>query len=112
MFFKRKKVETQEEILNCALARCSERLVILEAIMFACDNYSTIIDLILESDNSKDAKENLSKTYGFSEEQSQAIIDMRMRTLTKIERKKLCDECQECKDRYEDLQRERMALES
>ena len=112
MFFKRKKEETPEEKLDRTLTRLSERIEILEAIMLACNNYSIITSLICESDNSKDAKENLRRKYELSDIQSQAIIDMRIKALTKMERKKLFDECQECKDEYEELKRERMTLGS
>lgn len=112
MFFRRKKEETPEEKLNRMLTRLGEQIVILEGIMFACDNYSTIISLILEADDPKASKENLVRIYGVSAAQSQAIIDMRMRALTKLERKKLLDECQECRSRYEELQKEKVNLET
>lgn len=104
MFFRKKREETPKEKINHMLIRCGERIVILEALVLACDNYLAIAGIILASEDSKEAKENLSKIYGFSEAQSQAVIDMRMRALTKMERKKLFDEYQECRSRYEELQ--------
>lgn len=112
MFFKRKREKSLEEKLNYMVSRCTERLVLLEAIVFACENYISVVEIILESEDLKNAKENICKTYGFSEAQSQAIIDMRMKALTKSERKKLFDECQECRSRYEELLKERVTLET
>lgn len=111
MFFRRKKGEAPEEKLNHMISRYDERLAILEAIVFACENYMSVAEIILRSEDSKDAKERLCKIYRFSEAQSQAIIDMRMKALTKLERKKLLDECQECRSRYEELLKERANLE-
>lgn len=104
--FLKKKEESLEKKLNHKLTRCNERLVILEAIVFACENYTDIMEIILASEDSKEAKENLSETYGFLEHQSQAIIDMRMKAFTKVECKKLYDECQECRRTYVELQKE------
>ena len=112
MFFKRKREETPEEKLDRMLTRLGERIEILEAIMFACNNYSTITNLIRESDDLKDAKENLRRTYALSDMQSQAVIDIRIKAFTKMERKKLFDECQECKAKYEELKRERISIET
>ena len=112
MFFKRKREESLEEKLNYMVSRCTERLVLLEAIIFAVENYMSVAEMILESEDSKDAKEKLCKIYRFSEAQSQAIIDMRIKALTKAERKKLLDECQECRNRYKELQKEKANLET
>lgn len=111
MFFKRKKEESPEEKLDYMISRCHERNVILEAIAFACENYISVVEIIHESEDSKNAKENICKIYGFSEAQSQAIIDMRMKALTKSERKKLIDECQEYRSRYEALLKESRTAE-
>ena len=110
MFFRRKKEETPQEIINRTLTRYSERLVILEAIQFACNNHVAVIEVIFESEDANVAKEKLSREFGFSREQSQAVIDMRLRTFTKSERKKIFDECQECRSRYEELQKEKTKL--
>lgn len=112
MFFRRKKRESLEEKLDYRITRCNERIVILEALVFAVENYMPVAEIILESEDSKDAKEKLCKMHEFSEAQSQAIIDMRMRALTKAERKKLLDECQEYRNRYEELQMEKANLET
>jgi DNA gyrase subunit A len=93
MFFRRKK-EIPEENLEQKMKWCRERVVILEAIVFASENHRDITKIIFESEDWKDAKEKLSEIYGFSEEQSQAIIDTRMKALTKSERKKLYEEFQ------------------
>lgn len=108
MFFRKKNVGTPEEKINQMLIRLGERIVILEALVFACENYRDIIEIILSSEDSRAAKEKISKEYGFSEAQSQAIIDMRIKAFTKLERKKLFDECQECKRRCKELQTEKI----
>lgn len=111
MFFRRKKGEAPEEKLNHMISRYEKRLAILEAIVFVSENYMSVMEIILRSEDSKDAKERLCKIYRVSEAQSQAIIDTRIKTLTKAERKKLLEECQECRSRYEELLKERSNLE-
>lgn len=99
MFFRRKKEEVLEEKLDYKITRLNERMVILDAIAFAIENYMSVTEIILESEDSKEAKEKLCKIYEFSEAQSQAIIDIRMKALTKEARKKLLDEIQEYRSR-------------
>lgn len=83
---------------------------LVEALIFATDNYVTITEMIYEADDTKAAKESLCKRFGVSEQQSQAMIDMRIKALTKVGRKKLLEEYQECRSRYEELQKEDLRI--
>lgn len=74
------------------LGKARERLHIVEGLLTALDHIDEIVELIKKSANTAEAKEKLMATFGFSERQAQAILDMRLARLTGLERGKLEDE--------------------
>ena len=71
------------------LNKAEERAHILEGLMKALDFIDEVINIIRSSANVAEAREGLINRFGFSEVQSQAIVDMRLRALTGLEREKL-----------------------
>ena len=74
------------------LNKAEERAHILEGLLKALDHIEEIIRIIRASRNTQEAKENLIGAFGFSDAQAQAIVDMRLRALTGLEREKLQEE--------------------
>ena len=79
------------------LNKAEERSHILEGLLVALDHIDEVISLIRSSRNAAQAKEKLMARYELSDAQSQAIVDMRFRALTGLEREKIEGE-------YRDLQ--------
>ncbi len=80
------------------LARAEERAHILEGYLIALDNLDEVIDTIRRSRTVETASENLRRRFKLSEEQAQAILNMPLRRLAALERKKIEDEYKEKKD--------------
>ena len=74
------------------LNKAEERAHILQGLLIALDNIDRVIEIIRNSKNVAQAKENLMKEFNLSEVQAQAIVDMRLRALTGLEREKLENE--------------------
>ena len=74
------------------LRKAEERLHILEGLKIALDNLDAVITLIRESPDPRSAREGLMTSFGLSEAQSQAILDMRLQRLTGLERDKIIEE--------------------
>ena len=83
----------QEEVVTRRtkfdLNKAEERAHILEGLMIALDNIDRVISIIRGSANVQIAKESLIAEFALSEAQAQAIVDMRLRALTGLEREKL-----------------------
>ena len=77
------------------LRKAEERDHILQGLLIALDNIDEVISIIRSSHNTQIAKERLMERFGLSEVQSQAIVDMRLRALTGLEREKLENEHEE-----------------
>ncbi|MBS3984899.1 MAG: DNA gyrase subunit A [Selenomonadales bacterium] len=77
------------------LAKAEERAHILEGLRIALDNIDAIIALIRASRTDDEAKQGLMREFVLSEKQAQAILDMRLRRLTGLERDKVEDEYKE-----------------
>lgn len=77
------------------LNKAEERAHILEGLLIALDNIEEVIKIIRASKNVSEAKTQLMERFGLSETQSQAIVDMRLRALTGLEREKLENEYRE-----------------
>ncbi len=75
------------------LDKAEARAHILEGLKIALDNIDEVIKIIRESYD--DAKERLMARFGFSEIQAQAILDMRLKTLTGLQREKIEEEYNE-----------------
>lgn len=74
------------------LAKAEERAHIVEGLKIALDNIDEVIRIIRSSKTEAIAKESLMNSFGLSDKQSQAILDMRLRRLTGLEREKLEEE--------------------
>lgn len=77
------------------LNKAQERAHILEALLVAVDHIDEIVHTIRAAANTDQAKLDLSAKFGFDDGQAQAIVDMRLRALTGLERDKLKDEYDE-----------------
>ena len=71
------------------LGKAKERAHILEGLLKALDYIDEVIQIIRSSENVSQAKANLIERFEFSDVQAQAIVDMRLRALTGLEREKL-----------------------
>ena len=77
------------------LEKAQKRAHILEGLLKALDVIDQIISIIRSSKNVEDAKNELMATFGFSDAQATAIVEMRLRQLTGLEREKLQSEFDE-----------------
>lgn len=77
------------------LKKAKERAHILEGLSKALDHIDEVINTIRKSANKEEAHGNLMKKFKLSEIQAQAILDMRLQTLSGLERKKIDDELKE-----------------
>jgi len=77
------------------LRKAEARAHILEGLRIALDHLDAVITLIRESKNPLEARTGLMATFGLSEVQSQAILDMQLQRLTGLERQKILDELAE-----------------
>ena len=89
----RKEVVTRRTAFD--LRKAEERLHILEGLRIALDNLDAVITLIRNANDPKAAKEGLVASFGLSEIQAQAILDMRLQRLTGLERDKILQEHKE-----------------
>ncbi|MDI3527261.1 MAG: gyrase subunit [Tenuifilum sp.] len=80
------------------LNEAQKRAHILEGLLIAIDNIDEVISLIRAAESPNQAKEKLIERFGLTDVQAQAIIDMRLRSLTGLERDKV-------KQEYEELQK-------
>ncbi len=85
------------------LNKAEERAHILEGLLIALDHIDEVIQIIRSSENVQAAKEKLMQTFALSDAQATAIVDMRLRALTGLERSKLENEYAELKKKIEDL---------
>ncbi|MBV1817258.1 DNA gyrase subunit A [Anaerosalibacter bizertensis] len=77
------------------LKKAEDRAHILEGLKIALDHIDEVINTIRSSKDDKTAKDKLMSKFGLSERQSQAILDMRLRRLTGLERGKIEEEYEE-----------------
>ncbi len=89
----------QEEVIRrrtkFELDKAEARAHILEGLKIALDHLDEVIRIIRASKTETIAKEGLTERFGFSDKQSQAIVDMRLGRLTGLEREKLDNEYKE-----------------
>lgn len=85
------------------LNKAQERDHILQGLLIALDHIDEVIRIIRSSRNTQDAKEKLMERFELSDPQSQAIVDMRLRALTGLEREKLENEHKELMARIAEL---------
>ena len=84
------------------LNKAEERAHILQGLLIALDNIDEVIRIIRGSENTQAAKAGLIERFALSDAQAQAIVDMRLRTLTGLERVKLEAEYKELMKRIEE----------
>lgn len=77
------------------LARARERAHILEGLKIALDNLDAVIQTIRDSRTAESARNNLMSNFSLTERQAQAILDLQLRRLAALERKKIEDEYRE-----------------
>ena len=85
------------------LKKAEDRAHILEGLIIASDNIDDMISIIKASKNADDARLNLVKKYDLSENQSKAIVEMRLRQLTGLEQDKLRNEYDNLVELIKDL---------
>lgn len=85
------------------LNKAEERAHILEGLLKALDHIDEVIRIIRSAANVAEAKQKLMERFGLSDAQSQAIVDMRLRALTGLEREKLENEYKELEIRIAEL---------
>ncbi len=85
------------------LNKAEERDHILQGLLIALDNIDEVIHIIRNSQNTQIAKDRLMERFGLTEVQAQAIVDMRLRALTGLEREKLENEHAELIKRIAEL---------
>ena len=86
------------------LEKAKARAHILEGLKIALDNIDEVVKIIRASANDADAREKLMATFGLSQIQSQAILDMRLGRLTGLQREKLEAELAELLALIEELE--------
>lgn len=91
----------QEEVVTRRtqydLNKAEERAHIVEGLLIALDNIDEVIKLIRSSKTAAEAKEKLMERFSLSEQQANSIVEMRLRSLTGLEREKLENEYAELK---------------
>jgi DNA gyrase subunit A len=101
-------IEHRQEVLTrrsqFELEKAQARAHILEGLLKALANLDEVIQTIRKSADAEVAKEKLMTRFKLSDKQSQAILDMQLRRLAALERKKIEDEYKEVSDRIAYLQ--------
>lgn len=87
------------------LEKARQRAHILEGLLTALDNLDEVIDTIRRSRRVETARNNLMSRLNLTEVQAQAILDMQLRRLAGMERRKLQDEYKEVSARIKELER-------
>lgn len=92
----------QEEVIERRtrydLAKAEARAHILEGFVIALDYIDKVINIIRSSETDVEAKERLMEAFKLSEKQSEAILEMRLRRLTGLEREKIENELAELRE--------------
>ena len=94
-----KYLDHQKEVIyrrcNYELKRYKARLHILEGLKIALDHIDEIIKIIKAAETDEEASQKLMANYGLTEAQTQAILEMKLRRLTGLEKSKILDEINE-----------------
>jgi DNA gyrase subunit A len=85
------------------LRQAEKRAHILQGYLIALDNLDAVIALIRGSDDTDQARTGLQETFGLSEEQAQAILDLRLARLTGLARKEIEGEYADLQERIAEL---------
>jgi DNA gyrase subunit A len=96
-------IEHRQEVIRrrseFELNRLRQRAHILDGLLIALANLDDVIQTIRQADDAEDAKVKLVKRFKLSEVQAQAILDMQLRRLAKLERQKIEEEQRQTKER-------------
>lgn len=99
----------QEEVVERRtrydLAKAEARAHILESFVIALDNIDEVIRIIRASKTDAEAKTSLMESFSLSEKQSEAILEMKLRRLTGLEREKIEQELAELREKIEYFKR-------
>ena len=99
-------IEHQKDVVTrrtrYELAKAEEREHILEGYIIALDNIDEVIHIIRSSETDKEAAARLTERFGLSEKQTNAILEMRLRRLTGLERTKIEEELAELREKIAD----------
>ena len=102
-----KYIDYQKEIIirrtKFDLNKAEERVHILEGYKIALDNIDEVIKIIKTAESDVIARENLQKRFGLSEIQANAILELKLRRLTGLEREKIESELAELLKTIEEL---------
>ena len=85
------------------LERAKERAHILEGLIIAVKNIDEVVQIIKKAENTQDARVKLKQRFTLTEVQANAILDLRLARLTKLEVTKLQEELAELKKKIEEL---------
>ncbi|NMA70229.1 MAG: DNA gyrase subunit A, partial [Desulfitobacterium sp.] len=100
-------IEHQKDVITrrtrFELNKAEEEAHILEGLRIALDYIDEVIQIIRTSDDEQDAKNNLISRFGLSDKQSQAIVDMRLKRLTGLERDKIEEQYKKLQERIAHL---------
>ena len=96
-------IEHQKDVVTrrtrYEMAKAEEREHILEGYIIALDNIDEVIHIIRSSETDKEAAARLTERFGLSEKQTNAILEMRLRRLTGLERTKIEEELAELREK-------------
>ncbi len=105
--FVRHYLDFQQEVVTrrsqFELRKAMARAHVLEGYLIALDNLDEVIQLIRASDDADEARSGLMDRFQLSELQAQAILDLRLRALTGLERKRVEDEYADLQERISEL---------
>lgn len=102
-YYLQHQVEVVTRRIKYDLNKAEERAHILEGLLKALDHIDEVIRIIRGSSNVAEAKSQLMERFDLSDIQAQAIVDMRLRALTGLEREKLENEYRELMAKIEEL---------
>lgn len=94
-FYRDHRIEVIRRKTQFLLDKAEARAHILEGLRIAIDNIDAIIELIKKAPDTKTAAQQLMESFGLSERQATAILDMQLRRLTGLERDKIEEEYRE-----------------
>ncbi|MHB8868551.1 MAG: DNA gyrase subunit A [Thermoleophilia bacterium] len=86
------------------LDKARKRAHILQGLLIAIENLDEVIRIIRSSEDTEAARMGLMDRFGLSEEQAQAIVDLRLRNLTALERHKIEEEHRDLLERIQELE--------
>ncbi len=96
-------IEHQKEVIvrrtKYELAKAEERAHILEGYLIALDNIDEVIHIIRSSETDKEAAARLTERFGLTKRQTDAILEMKLRRLTGLERTKIENELAELREK-------------